>query len=60
MVRTGAHLCELNPIRGDQRHEAIKIDENMEDARRWSLDESVVFIYLSLIVEKLEPLWNGR
>jgi len=50
----------LNPIRGDQRHEAIKIDENMEDARRWSLDESVVFIYLSLIVEKLEPLWNGR
>jgi len=60
LVRTGVHLFELHPIRGNQRHEVIKIGQNMEDARGWSLDESVVFIYLSLIVEKLESLWNRR
>jgi hypothetical protein len=58
LVRTWGHLSKLNSIRGYQSHEAVKIGNNIEHARRWSLYKSVVFIYLSLIVEKLKSLWN--
>jgi len=62
LVGTGGYLFELHSIRGNQSHEPVKIGKDMEDARRWSLDESVVFIDLSLIVEKLKSLrnrWRG-
>jgi hypothetical protein len=58
LVRTRGHLLELNSIRGYQSHEPVKIGKDMEDARRWSLYKSVVFIHLSMIVEKLKSLWN--
>ena len=58
LVGTGGYLFELHSIRGNQSHEPVKIGKDIEDARRWSLDESVMFVDLSLIVEKLKSLGN--
>ena len=60
-VGTGGYLSEFHSLGRNQSHEPVKIGKDMEDARRWSLNESVVFIDLSLIVEKLKSLRNrGR
>ena len=58
LVRTWGHLSKLNSIGGYQSHEPFKIGKNIKHARRWGLYKSVVFIYLSLIVKKLESFWN--
>jgi len=61
LVRTWGHLSKLNSIGGYQSHEPFKIGKKIKHARRWGLYKSVVFIYLSLIIEKLKSLWNrGR
>jgi hypothetical protein len=58
LVGTRGNLSKLKSIRGYQGYEPVKIGKDMEDARRWSLYENVVFIYLTLIMEKLKSLWN--
>ena len=58
MVGTGGHFFESNSIGGYQGQEPVKIGEHVKNVRRWSLYNNMVFIYLSLIVEKLKSFWN--
>jgi hypothetical protein len=58
LVRTGGDFLKLNSIGRYQGYDPVKIGKDTEDARGWSLDKNVVFIYLALIVKKLKSLWN--